>query len=568
MIELLKEQLNHLLTTYYKDQYQEMIPIVVEEPKNTQLGDLAIPVFVIAKTLKKPFPVCGQELKDVILISEYHTVIHDILLTGGFLNLTLKKDQVAEQVIKSIKSNPNYGESTIGKGKTSIVEYSSPNIAKPFSVGHLRSTIIGHSIANLQEKCGFDVIRINHLGDWGTQFGKLIVAYQRWGSKDIVEQKPVEELLKLYIRFHEEAEQNPELEIEGRKAFAKLETGDEAYHQLWEWFRDESLKELMGMYDLLGVHFDSFKGEAFYVDQLDGIVEELKQKNLLKEDQGAHIVDLGEDIPPAIIQKTDGATLYITRDIAAALYRKNTYQFDQIYYVVGNEQSLHFEQLKRVIDQMGYGWSDQIHHVNFGLVMQGGKKMSTRKGRIVKLEEVIEEAVEMANHYMKEKNSTASDQVEVAKQIGVSAIIYNDLKNMRTNDIEFNLEQMLKFEGMTGPYLQYTSVRIHSILKSAKWNSSGSIHYELFKQDHYFDLIRLLSKFEKLIQQAALEANPSIIAKYAYQLASSFNTFYGKERIIVEDILEMNTKLSLAYSVKQVLDECLKLLGMKVVEEM
>jgi arginyl-tRNA synthetase len=568
MIEILKDQLNTLLTTYYKEQYQEEIVIVVEEPKNIALGDLAIPVFVIAKKLKKAFPDCGEELKQTILKSEYKNTISDITLVGGFLNIKLKKDLVSKEVINTILNNPNYGASDIGKGKTTIVEYSSPNIAKPFSVGHLRSTIIGHSIANLQEKCGYQVVRINHLGDWGTQFGKLIVAYQKWGNKDLVEQKPVEELLKLYIRFHEEAETNSSLEDEGRLAFAMLEGGDETYHELWQWFREASLKELMDMYDLLGVHFDSFKGEAFYVDQLDGIVEELKNKALLVEDQGAHIVDLGEDMPPAIIQKTDGSTLYITRDIAAALYRKKTYEFDKMYYVVGNEQSLHFDQLKRLIHRMGYNWSDQIEHVNFGMVLQGGKKMSTRKGRIVKLEAVIKEAIEMAKNYMVEKASNASNQAELAKAIGVSAIIYNDLKNYRTNDIEFNLEQMLKFEGMTGPYLQYTSVRINSILNSANYKPNTELNEALFNQEHYFENIRLLSKFERLIQQAAHEANPSIIAKYAYQLAASFNTFYGKERIIVDDASEMNTKLNLAYAVKQCLDSCMELLGMRIVDEM
>ena len=361
----------------------------------------------------------------------------------------MNEEAVSQAVIgEVVKEKNNYGNSTFGNNGNVPIDMSSPNIAKPISMGHLRSTVIGNSIAFILEKIGYQPIRINHLGDWGTQFGKLIVAYKKWGSEEAVRQQPINELLRLYVQFHEEAEEKPELEDEARAWFKKLEEGDQEANELWKWFRSESLKEFDKIYSMLEVEFDSYNGEAFYNDKMDEIVTLLEEKHVLTENQGAEIVDLTEyNLNPALIRKSDGATLYITRDLAAALYRKRTYDFAKSLYVVGNEQSNHFKQLKAVLKELGFDWSDDMEHIPFGLITQGGKKLSTRKGKIVLLEEVLNEAVTLAGNQINEKNPDLANREEVAKQVGVGAVIFHDLKNDRLNNFDFVLDEVVRFEG-------------------------------------------------------------------------------------------------------------------------
>ncbi len=568
MLNNMKMRIKKVLEEELKKKFNQNLKVVIEEPKKASLGDLSIPVFSVVKALKKPLPmvidIIKNELKSIDE-SEYFAKIESV---SGFINITLNRAKFSKLVIEDYDRTFDYGRNHIGDNLIVCIDYSSPNIAKPFSIGHLRSTIIGHSLGNILEKCGYKVIRINHLGDFGTQFGKIIYAYLNWGDKEAVKKNPVSELVKLYVEFNERAKKDSNLEVEARKIFKELEQGKKEYVALWEYIREESLKEYMKVYELLGVSFDSYNGEAFYNDKMQRVIDELKTKNLLRKDQGAMIVDLGKDIPPALIQKSDGSTLYITRDLAALFYRKDRYNFDEVLYVVGNEQKLHFVQLKEVVSKMGYNFAKDIHHINFGLVLQNGKKMSTRKGKIVKLEDVLHEASRLSLKYINEKNPSLEDKEKISQKIGVSAVIFNDLKNYRTNDFEFDLEDMVNFVGQTGPYLQYTSVRIQSILDLAKSNTKTSLNYNLYEAEHYFDIIKNISMYEDIIVKTKEEYAPSILAKYLLNLASLFNSFYAKEKVIVEDPIERNTKLHLLKMTKGVLNDGMKLLGMQVISKM
>lgn len=565
MINEIKKTIKNNLEDYFLSKYNTTINFVVEEPKKPEMGDLSVPVFAAVKTLKKPLPECVSEVKEIL---EKIDIINEINVLGGFINLRIDKTKLSFDILyKAYTEKEKYGNDVIGKDKNIVLDYSSPNIAKPFSVGHLRSTIIGNSLKLIYSKLGYNTIGINHLGDWGTQFGKVIVAYKLWGSEEEVKKNSLHELSKLYVKFHEEAKKDPSLDDEARRVFQELENGNEEYLNLWKWFRAESVKEAMFLYDLLDVKFDSYNGEAFFNDKMDPIVEELESKGLLKEDQGAQIVDLGEQMPPALIKKTGGASLYITRDLAALFYRKREYNFDKVIYVVGNEQKLHFNQLKAVVDKMGYDFSDQIYHVNFGLVLQNGKKMSTRDGKVVTLYEVLQSAIKVAYEQINEKNPVLEDKDEIAKKIGIGAVVFNDLKNHRTLDVEFDLAHMTKFEGQTGPYLQYTVVRIKSILRENSLDIND-LDLDLFKLDHYYDIVKLIAQFNQTINRAAVEFAPSVIAKYLLNLAQAFNKFYGLERIVNQDVKKKNTNLLLLNSVLVVLEEGLRLLGVKTLERM
>ena len=566
MIDKIKNTIRVELESSLAKLYNQEINVVVEEPKSNNLGDISIPVFSIVKTVRKPL---NEVVDNVVKALEKTSINHlfaEINKVGGFINITLNRLTFSKDVIRE-KQEDGLHKLTIGNGKTVVIDYSSPNIAKPFSVGHLRSTIIGHAIGNILEKLGYKVVRINHLGDFGTQFGKIIYAYLNFGDKAKVDENPIEELVKLYVEFHELVKKHPEIDDKAREIFKDLELGHEEYYKLWEHFREVSLAEYMKVYEMLNVHFDSYNGEAFYNNKMQAVVEELTDKGLLVKDAGAMIVDLGEEMPPALIQKTDGSTLYITRDLAAIFYRKNTYNFDEVLYVVGNEQKLHFEQLKSVVKKMGYDYYQDIHHINFGLVLQDGKKMSTRKGKIIKLEDVLVEAINLSLEYINEKNPCLANKEEIAQKIGVSAIIFNDLKNHRTNDIEFNLQDMVNFVGQTGPYLQYTSVRITSVLEENDFNCE-KIDYELFTNDHSFDLIKTIAQYEEILVKAKEEYSPSVLAKYLLNLASYFNSFYAKEKIMVDDEIERNTKLCLISIIRNILDEGMNLLGMQVIKKM
>lgn len=566
MINKIKAELKELLEKYYLEKHNTNITIVVEEPKNSSLGDISIPLFTVVKTLRKPMPELVNEA--VSVIKNCDLPILSVSNAGAFINIFVDKAKLSLAIIKdSLDKDSDFGSSKIGEGKNVTLDYSSPNIAKSFSVGHLRSTMIGNSLKLIMQKCGYNTYAINYLGDWGTQFGKMIVAFKKWGNKEEILKDPINKLTELYVKFHEEAEKNPELEDEAREAFRKMELHDQEYLDLWKWIREESLKESKQIYDLLEIYFDSYNGEAFYNDKMDSIVSELEEKNLLKEDQGAKIVDLGDDMPPALIKRSDGGSLYITRDLAAVFYRKKEYKFDKILYVVGNEQKLHFEQLKRLITKMGYDFADQIEHVNFGLYLSGGKKMSTRKGNVTKLYDILQKSISMAYDIICTKSPDLKNKEEIAKYVGIAAIVFADLKNFRGLDIEFNLEQAVKFEGQTGPYLQYTSVRIASILRDKTFDINNC-DASLFEKPHYFEIVKQISQFQSTIERAAMETSPSIIAKYLLSLASSFNKFYSLEKINVSDEVVRNTNFALAKSVRIVLNEGLRLLGIHTLEEM
>lgn len=567
MIEEIKQQIKECLEKYYKETYNVDANIIVEEPKNPAMGDIALPMFTMIKTLKKPVPEITKEASDVI--SKSFDVIENINPTGPFINIVLNKALISKHIIKDVfEKKEEYGTSTIGCGQTVVLDYSSPNIAKSFSVGHLRSTMIGNSLKLILNRCGYKTVSINYLGDWGTQFGKMIVAIEKWGNLDEIKKDPINQLGKLYVKINNEEKDHPELAEESREAFRKIELGEKKYVDMWKWIREESLKESEQIYKLLNVSFDSYNGEAFYNDKMDTVVKELEDKGLLIEDQGAKIVELGDSIPPALIKRSDGGTLYITRDLAAVFWRKKEYNFDKALYVVGGEQKLHFTQLKGVLAKMGHeDLADSITHVNFGLVLKDGKKMSTRKGNVVKLYDILEQAIEASYNQIEEKNPDLENKDEIARKVGVAAVVFNDLKNFRGLDYEFDINQMVRFDGLTGPYLQYTSVRINSILETNNFDVNN-MDTSLFIKSHYFELVRQIASFKQTIEKAANEYSPNIIAKYLLAIAQSFNKFYALEKINVSDEKVRNTNFALAYAVRTIINEGLALLGIESVEKM
>lgn len=567
MIEEIKQQIKECLEKYYKETYNVDANIIVEEPKNPAMGDIALPMFTMIKTLKKPVPEITKEASDVI--SKSFDVIENINPTGPFINIVLNKALISDHIIKDVfEKKEEYGTSTIGCGQTVVLDYSSPNIAKSFSVGHLRSTMIGNSLKLILNRCGYKTVSINYLGDWGTQFGKMIVAIEKWGNLDEIKKDPINQLGKLYVKINNEEKDHPELAEESREAFRKIELGEKKYVDMWKWIREESLKESEQIYKLLNVSFDSYNGEAFYNDKMDTVVKELEDKGLLIEDQGAKIVELGDSIPPALIKRSDGGTLYITRDLAAVFWRKKEYNFDKALYVVGGEQKLHFTQLKGVLAKMGHeDLADSITHVNFGLVLKDGKKMSTRKGNVVKLYDILEQAIEASYKQIEEKNPDLENKDEIARKVGVAAVVFNDLKNFRGLDYEFDINQMVRFDGLTGPYLQYTSVRINSILETNNFDVNN-MDTSLFIKSYYFELVRQIASFKQTIEKAANEYSPNIIAKYLLAIAQSFNKFYALEKINVSDEKVRNTNFALAYAVRTIINEGLALLGIESVEKM
>lgn len=533
---------------------------LMEKPKMMELGDVAFPCFTLAKKFKKSPQVIASEIAQQL----NSTLIQEVNVVGGYLNIFVNQQMVTENVLQTIlREKDQYGSMQTGKGNV-VIDYSSPNIAKPFSMGHLRSTVIGNALANIAEKNGYNAVRINHLGDWGTQFGKLIVAYKLWGDKEAIEASPIQELLKIYVKFHERAETDESLNDQARASFKSLEDGDEEALALWKWFRDASLKEFETIYDLLGIRFDSYAGEAFYNDKMDAVVGELKEKGLLALSEGAYVVQL-EDMPPCLITKTDGATLYATRDLAAAMYRKKQYEAKKTFYVVGNEQSLHFKQLFNVIEKMGYEWSKDLQHVAFGMMLKDGKKMSTRKGKVVLLADVLAEAIETAKRNIEEKNQALDQKELVARQVGVGAVIFNDLKNNRMNDIDFSLEQMMNFEGETGPYVQYTYARISSLLEKGDFKEQA-IQFDALGE-YAWPVIQLLEQYPIIVQKAFEQADPSQIAKFSLHVSRAFNKYYAHSKILVEDEWKQ-MKLSFAFSVAVVLKDALSLLGISTPNKM
>lgn len=566
MIDALKIVVKNSLETYYKEKYDLDLNVIVEEPKKASLGDISVPMFTVVKALRKPMPELTAEAKDVLINAS--PLFMEVKVMGAFVNIKLNQELVANEVLNKVTDEKaDYGKVSDGTGKTVVLDYSSPNIAKSFSIGHLRSTMIGNSLKLILQKNSFKTVSINYLGDWGTQFGKMIVAINKWGNIEEIKKNPINNLTVLYRKFHTEAALNPELEDEAREAFRQVELGNEEYLAMWKWIREESLKESAQIYDLLEVSFDSYNGEAFYNDKMEPIIDELENKGLLVESQGAMIVDLGDDMPPALIKRKDGGTLYITRDLAAVEYRKANYNFDRALYVVGGEQKLHFEQLRTVLGKMNRPYADKIEHVAFGLYLTGGKKMSTRSGKVVKLYDVLSESISLAKKQIEDKNPDLDNKDEIARKVGVGAIVFNDLKNQRTLDVDFDMESSVKFEGQTGPYLQYTGVRIASISKDIELDIND-VDYSLFAKPHYFDLVKIIDAFEGNVRRAAVDASPSVIAKYLLSLAQSFNKFYALEKINVPNSQVRNANLLLSLSVRIVLNEGLRLLGMHYLEQM
>lgn len=543
---------------------QETILNLLEQPKSSDLGDIAFPAFSLAKIERKAPQAIAADIAEKIDASHFEKVV----ATGPYVNFFLDKSQISDQVIKAvIQAGADYGQQDEGHGGNITIDLSSPNIAKPFSVGHLRSTVIGDALSNIFRKMGYNTIKINHLGDWGKQFGLLMVAYKKWGSKEAVEANPIDELLKLYVRINAEIENDPALDEEGRLWFKKLEDGDPEATELWQWFRDESLVEFNRIYKLLGVEFDSLNGEAFYNDKMDEAVQILEDKGLLKESKGASIVELDDvNLPPAMIKKSDGATLYITRDIATAIYRARTYNFVKNIYAVGQEQSNHFRQLKAVLKKMGFDWSDDMIHVDFGLVTKNRQKLSTRKGNIILLEPTLQEAISRAKAQIEEKNPELENKEEVARAVGVGAVKFYDLKTDRRNGYDFDLEAMVSFEGETGPYVQYAYARIQSILRKANFTPSADATYSLNDPESW-EIIKLLQDFARVVKRAAENYDPSLIAKYAINLAQAFNKYYAHTRILDESP-ERDSRLALSYSTAVVLKEALRLLGVDAPEKM
>ena len=543
---------------------QSAISNLLEQPKSSDLGDIAFPAFSLAKVERKAPQAIAADIAEKIDPSHFEKVV----ATGPYVNFFLNKAKISDQVIKEvIKEGADYGQQNEGQGENITIDLSSPNIAKPFSVGHLRSTVIGDALSNIFRKMGYNTIKINHLGDWGKQFGLLMVAYKKWGNKEAVEANPIDELLQLYVRINAEIENDPALDDEGRLWFKKLEDGDPEATELWQWFRDESLVEFNRIYELLGVEFDSLNGEAFYNDKMDEAVKILEDKSLLKESKGASIVDLDDvNRPPAMIKKSDGATLYITRDIATAMYRARTYNFVKNVYVVGQEQSNHFRQLKAVLKKMGFDWSDDMIHVDFGLVTKNRQKLSTRKGNIILLEPTLQEAISRAKAQIEEKNPNLENKEAVAHAVGVGAVKFYDLKTDRRNGYDFDLEAMVSFEGETGPYVQYAYARIQSILRKADFKPSLDANYNLNDAESW-EIIKLIQDFARVVKRASDNFEPSLIAKYAISLAQAFNKYYAHTRIL-DETPKRDSRLALSYTTAVVLKEALRMLGVEAPEKM
>ncbi|MFM1669592.1 arginine--tRNA ligase [Streptococcus mutans] len=544
---------------------QETILNLLEKPKKSSMGDLAFPTFSLAKTMRKAPQIIASELVGQINNSYFEKVE----AVGPYINFFLNKSEISAQVLKEvIKKREDYAQAAIGQGRNIVIDLSSPNIAKPFSIGHLRSTVIGDALSNIFQKLGYETVKINHLGDWGKQFGMLIVAYKKWGSEEAVRSHPIDELLKLYVRINAETKNHPELDEEAREWFRKLENNDEEALALWQWFRDESLMEFNRLYAELGIDFDSYNGEAFYNDKMEEVVQLLAEKGLLEESKGAQVVNLEKYgiEHPALIKKSDGATLYITRDLAAAIYRKRTYDFAKAIYVVGQEQTAHFKQLKAVLAEMGYAWSKDIQHVSFGLVTKNGQKLSTRKGNVILLEPTIAEAVKRSLAQIDTKNPDLVNKEAVAHAVGVGAIKFYDLKTDRTNGYDFDLEAMVSFEGETGPYVQYAHARIQSILRKADFQPQVAENYQLNDTESW-EIIKLIQDFPNTIVKAADNFEPSLIARFAIHLAQSFNKYYAHTRIL-DDSPERDSRLALSYATATVLKEALALLGVEAPNEM
>lgn len=544
----------------------DKIESLIEIPPKSDMGDFAFPCFQLAKVMKKAPNMIAKDIADVINKDGFEKVES----LGPYINFFMDKVKFSESIVNEILSEKDsYGSSKIGDGKRYLVEYSSPNIAKPFHVGHLFTTAIGNALYKMLKFEGYDTVRINHLGDWGTQFGKLISAYKRWGNEEAIEKSPITELLRIYVKFHDEAEKNPSLEDEGRMYFKKLEEGDNEAVELWKRFKDLSLKEFNNIYSILGVDFDSWAGESFYNDKMDIVVKELEEKNVLTDSNGAKVVMLDEyNMPPCIVVKSDGASIYATRDLAAAMYRKKHYNFDKCIYVVGKDQILHFKQVFKTLELAGHTWAKDCVHIPFGLVKFADRKLSTRKGNVVLLEELLKEAVAKTLETINVKNPELKEKEMEAKKIGIGAVLFTYLKNSREKDIVFDWDEMLSFEGETGPYVQYSYARAKSILRKAE-GINGDADFSKLTSKEEFELTKVLEGFNKAILLAIDRLEPSVVTRYTIEVAKAFNKFYNAHSVLnLEDTGLKVARLKLIEATAQVIKNSLNLIGINVVEEM
>jgi arginyl-tRNA synthetase len=561
----MKEQVIELIASA-ADLDKETVAGILEIPPRADMGDYAFPCFQLAKSLHKAPPLIAADIAEKITKTE---IIDKLEVKGAYLNFFLKKDMLVKNMVENA-SVPDFGASTLGNGKTICIDYSSPNVAKNFHVGHLRTTIIGNSLYKIYSKLGYQVERINHLGDWGTQFGKLIVAYKAWGNKEAVEKDGVAELMRLYVKFHEEAEKDDSLNDQARDWFTQMEKGNEEALSIWQWFVDISLEEYKRTYELLGMEFDHYLGESFYRDKTADVVKRLQDANLLQESQGAQIVDLEEyNMAPCLIMKKDGSSIYATRDLAAIFYRKATWNFDKCLYVTGQEQKLHFAQVFKVVELLGNEWAkDSLVHIPYGLVSLEGAKLSTRSGNIIYAEDILLEAIDKVKQIILTKNPDLENKDETAKMVGVGAIIFHDLYNQRIKDVSFKWDKVLNFDGETGPYVQYTYCRCASILRSVSYDENAAIDYNQLLDEEAIALLKEINRFPQVVLDAAEKYEPSVVARFAMDVAQAFSRFYNACRVNVEDDNIRNARVKLVSLTKTTLRDALDLLGISCPEQM
>ena len=569
-----KKEIAEIIAKNLEGLTEDEIKSMIEIPQDQSMGDYAFPCFRLAKTMRKAPNLIAAELAEKL---QGEQLFSEVSPVNAYVNMFVSREEMMKSTVSEVlEEKENFGRSDIGGNKKVIVEFSSPNIAKPFHIGHIRSTVIGNSLSKIYDALGYDVFKINHLGDYGTQFGKMICAYRRWGNREDVINSPIKTLLGYYTKFHVEVEEHPELEDEARAIFTKLEQGSKEEVELWQWFREESLKEFQRVYDMLGIEFDSYNGESFYSDKMPRFEKELSDKGLLQESKGAQVVDLEEyKLGTALIKKSDGSSLYITRDIAAAVYRKENYDFYKNIYVVATQQNLHFQQLFKIIELMGYDWANQCVHVPFGMVRLEEGTMSTRHGRVVFLEDVLNGAIEKTREIIEEKNPNIENLEEITSQVGIGAVVFNELSNNRIKDYTFKWDQILNFDGETGPYVQYTHARCASLLRKAgedivaKAQDPKNVDFALLaKSDSAYELTKLIYAFPGVIEQAGEKYEPSIITRHIIDIAQCFNKFYHDEHIIVDDEVEKTSKIALVIATKRVIATGIGLLGMKAPERM
>lgn len=558
VIKILKE---------HTDIEHDIIETGVEIPPDKEMGDFAFPTFRLAKVMRKAPNMIAEEIAGKLDAGEYFEKIEN---KGAYVNFYINKPKLVEIMLKEVlEKKETYGNSDIGKGKNVLIEFSSPNIAKPFHIGHLRSTVIGNALHKIYTALGYNTTSLNHLGDYGTQFGMLIAAFKMWGNKEEVEKDPINQFLDLYVRFNKLQDEDPSQRDSAREWFKKLEDGDEEAVELWQWMRDLSLKEFNKVYDILDIKFDSYNGEAFYSDKMPAVLEELREKKVVKMDDGAEIVDLEPyGLTPAIVIKSNGASTYITRDLAAAIYRKKTYDFDKSIYVVGQEQKLHFRQWMKILELSGHEWAKDCVHIDFGLISTEDMALSTRKGNVLFLEDVFNKAIEKTREIIEVRNPGLENKEEVAKQVGIGAVIFQELFNQRIKDYVFSWDRTLSFEGETGPYVQYTYARISSLIDKGEFDENDSYDASLLNTEEEFELLKSIYDFPQIIIDASEKYEPFFISRQLIEVARNFNKYYNRYPIIVEDEELKKARLALCKATKYTLKNGLSILGIGQPERM